>query len=65
MALLLSLQDRARCDELYQEVKSQVEEGLEWLQQQRKQDPYADFGQRAFFETLWGGRKQAPTFPLN
>ncbi len=59
------LQDRARCDELYRQVKSSVEDGLAYLQEARGRDPYADFGRRAFFETIWGGRRQAPTFPLD
>ena len=57
------LQDRARCEELYVQVKSEVEGGLEYLLRRRKEDEYEDFGKRVFYEAVRGG-KQAPTFPL-
>ncbi len=59
------MQDRARCEELYRQVKASVEDGITFLQQGRAKDPYADFQKRVFYETIWGGRRQAPTFPIN
>lgn len=57
------LEDRARCDEIYQEVKFSVEEGLAELLRRREEDPYKDFGTRLLYESVRRG-KQAPTFPL-
>jgi pimeloyl-ACP methyl ester carboxylesterase len=57
------LQDRIRCEELYNEVKGQVQGGLNYLLSKRKEDPYEDFGKRVVYEATRMG-KQAPTFPL-
>lgn len=57
------LADRARCEDLYRQVKSDVEGGLQYLLRRRKEDPYEDFGKRVLYETTRMG-KQAPTFPL-
>ncbi|KAI7839273.1 hypothetical protein COHA_006971 [Chlorella ohadii] len=58
------LQDRQRCDEKYRATKASVEEGIAWLLQKRKHDPYGDFLPRQLYEAAYRGR-QAPTFPLN
>lgn len=57
------LEDRARCEDLYRQVKGDVEGGLQYLLRKRKEDPYEDFGKRVLYETTRMG-KQAPTFPL-
>jgi pimeloyl-ACP methyl ester carboxylesterase len=57
------LDDRVRVEELYNEVKGQVQGGLDYLLSKRKEDPYEDFGKRVVYEATRMG-KQAPTFPL-
>ena len=57
------LEDRARVEELYCQVKADVEGGLQYLLRMRKEDPYEDFGKRVAYEALRMG-KQAPSFPL-
>lgn len=57
------LEDRVRCEELYNEVKGQVRGGLDYLLSKRKEDPYEDFGKRVVYEATRMGQ-QAPTFPL-
>lgn len=57
------LQDRQRCDELYQATKASVEEGIAFLLDQRRRDPYKDFLPRQLYEAAYQGR-QAPTFPV-
>jgi pimeloyl-ACP methyl ester carboxylesterase len=56
------LEDRARCDEIYREVRASVEGGLAGLRERREGDPFRDFGARMLYEAARGG-KQAPTFP--
>lgn len=46
---------------MYDEVKGDVEEGIDWLLRRRREDPFRDTGFRVFYETASGG-KQAPTF---
>ena len=56
-------QDRERCDELYRQVRTSVEDGLAYLLEQRERDPYGELLPRALYEGAYRGR-QAPTFPL-
>ena len=55
--------DRDRCDALYNEVQTEVEGGLQYLLRRREDDPYEAFPQRVLYEAVRGGA-QAPTFPL-
>jgi pimeloyl-ACP methyl ester carboxylesterase len=55
--------DREACDALYTRTKSEVEEGLQWLLDNRGRDPYGDFLPRVLWEAApWNNGKQAPTF---
>ncbi len=57
--------DKAKCEELYKEVKGEVEGGISYLLRKRLTDPYADLGPRLLYEApSWasGEVKQAPTF---
>lgn len=56
------LDDREACDQIYANVRGQVEQGLSFLQRQREKDPYKDLPQRLLYEAFY--RKQAPTFPF-
>eukprot|EP00232_Nephroselmis_pyriformis_P021879 CAMPEP_0182856028 /NCGR_PEP_ID=MMETSP0034_2-20130328/2193_1 /TAXON_ID=156128 /ORGANISM="Nephroselmis pyriformis, Strain CCMP717" /LENGTH=728 /DNA_ID=CAMNT_0024987063 /DNA_START=30 /DNA_END=2216 /DNA_ORIENTATION=- len=55
------LEDPARVDALYKEVKGSLEGGIDYLLRKRKDDPYGDFLMRMLYESTWGG-EQAPTF---
>jgi hypothetical protein len=55
--------DRAACDALYKQTKSEVEDGLQWLLAERGRDPYGEFVPRLLWERApWNAGKQAPTF---
>lgn len=54
--------DREACQELYNHVKSEVEDGMGYLLRMREQDPYKDFLPRLAYERSWGGQRQAPSF---
>jgi hypothetical protein len=54
--------DRAACQQLYREVKGQVEGGLGYLLRRRESDPYRDLLPRLAYEASWGGQRQAPSF---
>jgi len=54
--------DRAACAAVYQDVRGAVGSGIDWLLEQRRQDPYQSFPPRALYEAAWG--KQAPSFPI-
>lgn len=58
--MLDSINDRAVTDELYRKVKMDVESGLEYLLQKRKEDPYKDFFPRVVHEAA--NKRQAPSF---
>lgn len=55
--------NREKCDGIYQNVKLEVEEGLNWLLEKREQDPYKDVAGRLIYEGLSRGRR-APTFKI-
>ena len=47
--------------DFFSQVRSQVEEGIQWLKVGREGDAYKDPLPRFVYEASWGG-KQAPTF---
>lgn len=59
----LNYRDKKKCKEVYDMLKSQVEQGLSTLQEFRENDPYKDFLVRQTFELL--AQQQAPTASLN
>jgi len=55
--------DKAACERVYAQTKSDVEGGLSWLLANRGRDPYADFAARVLWEGApWNAGRQAPTF---
>ncbi len=54
------LHDKEAVDKLYKLVQSEIESGLDYLLQKRKEDTYESFIPRAIFEGTWG--RSAPTF---
>merc|ERR1712087_300359 len=55
--------DKDKCEEIYQEAKRGVEEGLMYLQKKRHQDPYKDLIPRVLYEQ--NTSKKAPTFRVS
>jgi len=56
------LQEKDEADRLYHHVKSEVENGLAYLQEKRKEDPYREFVPRVLYESISGMENKAPTF---
>lgn len=52
--------DKEKCEEIYQEAKRGVEEGISYLKKNRLQDPYRDLIPRVLYEQ--NTSKKAPTF---
>lgn len=52
--------DRAGCQDLYQHIKCEVEDGMGYLLRKRESDPYRELLPRLLFEAASG--KQAPAF---
>mmetsp|Transcript_18559 Transcript_18559/g.26113 ORF Transcript_18559/g.26113 Transcript_18559/m.26113 type:complete len:856 (-) Transcript_18559:50-2617(-) len=59
----LDHQDKANCEELYAEVKREVERGFEDVLRAREKDPWGDSATRIAYERLTN--KQAPTFSVD
>eukprot|EP00210_Caulerpa_lentillifera_P009404 g8965.t1 len=53
--------DKEKGQELYEEIKNQLETNITYLQQKSGEDPYGDFVKRMIYETSNPG-KQAPSF---
>jgi len=56
--------NKAECEEVYQEVRGGVDDCLSWLLRNRERDPYKDVLKRVAYEYAWGGSRKAPTFSL-
>ncbi|KAK9819759.1 hypothetical protein WJX72_002051 [[Myrmecia] bisecta] len=56
--------DRSQADEVYRQIRSEVEGGISWLLRERERDPYKDLLPRLLYEASWGNARQAPTFAL-
>ena len=58
------VEDRDRCQMIYEEVRESVESGIAYLLEKRESDPYKDFNTRVMHEISRGGSVKAPTFDL-
>lgn len=56
------LQEKDEAERLYHHVKREVENGLAYLQEKRKEDPYREFVPRVLYESISGMKNKAPTF---
>lgn len=56
------LQNKVAADEVYREVKKDVQDCLQYLLKKREEDPYRAFFPRFMYESLLGSDWQAPTF---
>jgi hypothetical protein len=52
--------DKDKCEEIYQEARQGVEDGIMYLKQKRIQDPYKDLIPRVLYEQ--NTSRKAPTF---
>jgi len=59
---LIDPKNKDQCKELFQNVKSELERGIDDLLRSREQDPYRDISKRILYEIAFG--KPAPTFPV-
>ena len=55
--------DKEKCQEIYQKAKRGVEDGISYLKEKRAQDPYKDVIPRVLYEQ--NSKKKAPTFKAN
>ena len=55
------MDDKESCEAVYLETKRRLEEGLVYLQKNRKNDPYRDLIPRVLYEQ--NSSKKAPSFP--
>mmetsp|Transcript_13993 Transcript_13993/g.35316 ORF Transcript_13993/g.35316 Transcript_13993/m.35316 type:complete len:119 (+) Transcript_13993:1890-2246(+) len=56
------VKDQAACDQVYKEVRADVEGGISYLLEKRERDPYKDLLSRLLYER--NASKQAPTFSV-
>jgi hypothetical protein len=55
---------REAAEEVYYDVKREVEDCMDYLLKKREEDPYRAFAPRILYESLTGGKSQAPTFKI-
>ncbi|KAG9457589.1 hypothetical protein H6P81_002097 [Aristolochia fimbriata] len=55
------LKDREAANDVYLQIKSEVEKALAYLLQKREEDPYRSLLQRSIYQATWG-TNQVPTF---
>nr|CAD1839030.1 unnamed protein product [Ananas comosus var. bracteatus] len=58
------LRDKAKAQELYMDVKCEVERCLAYLQEKREKDPYRNIFPRTLFQLINGFNVEVPTFDL-
>lgn len=58
------LTDREKAQELYLQVKSEVENCMAYLKEKRRSDPYRNILPRLLYQTTHGLASQVPTFEV-
>lgn len=56
------LKDRENANQVYLQIKSEVESVVSYLKRKRNEDPYRSITRRRFYEATWGPSAQVPTF---
>lgn len=56
------LKDKEEANELYLQIKSQVEEGIAYLLKKREEDPYRNIFDRTMYKALYGSGEDVPSF---
>eukprot|EP01041_Mallomonas_annulata_P009671 gene9671-20113_t len=59
----LNIYDKKQCRVVYDDIRSRVQHGIDFLLSFRESDPYKDYIPRTLYETVTG--VQAPTAPFN
>uniref|UniRef100_J3KZU5 Serine aminopeptidase S33 domain-containing protein n=2 Tax=Oryza brachyantha TaxID=4533 RepID=J3KZU5_ORYBR len=54
--------DRESANQLYLDIKSEVENIMSYLKRKREQDPYRSITARTLYQATWGATAQIPTF---
>ncbi|XP_058076256.1 phytyl ester synthase 1, chloroplastic [Magnolia sinica] len=57
-----ALKDREKANEVYMQIKSEVEGIISYLKRKREEDPYRGILQRTIYQATWGSTDQVPTF---
>ncbi|OIW15244.1 hypothetical protein TanjilG_17564 [Lupinus angustifolius] len=60
----LELKDREKAQELYLEIKSEVERCLDYLKEKRESDPYRSILSRSLYQAIHGFTSEVPTFEI-
>lgn len=58
------LKDKNNANQLYDQVKSEVEHILAYLIKKRKEDPYRNFIDRTVYKAIYSSQHEVPTFDL-
>jgi hypothetical protein len=56
------LTDRENANQVYLQIKSEVESIVSYLRMKRNEDPYRSITRRTFYQAIWGPFAQVPTF---
>ena len=58
------LRDRGKAQELYLQVRSEVERCIAYLKKKRETDPYRNIGPRLLYQATHGVTSEVPTFEI-
>lgn len=58
------LKDKEKANQLYLQIKSEVERNIDYLLKKRKEDPYRGILDRLFYRALHAPLTDIPTFEL-
>lgn len=56
------LKDRQNANEVYLQIKSEVEGIISYLLKKREDDPFRSIIKRSIYKAAWGSKRQVPTF---
>lgn len=60
----MELRDREKTQEMYMEVKSEVERCMDYLKEKRENDPYRNILARLIYQTTHGFDCEVPSFEV-
>lgn len=60
----LELRDKDKAQELYLQIKSEVEKNLAFLKEKRESDPYRNVVARLAYQAMHGFTSEVPTFEI-
>lgn len=56
------LQEKGKANELYMQIKSEVEHNIAYLLEKRKEDPYRSIIDRTIYRALYSPMREVPAF---